>query len=155
MRTPFISQVAIALYLAHHPFSSAEFCSPYLTLPTPCSVEGLNLTPCAVVGERDGRRAVGVDGVSQGAVVVVAVRRDDSARPGARRELAVGVDLVRHASRGFVVEPSRRVARGVYVTVSRHRDLVAELVIGVVNIFPVHFKCEAPSASILHCNCAN
>ena len=45
--------------------------------------------------------------------------------------------------------------RGVYVTVSRHRDLVAELVIGVVNIFPVHFKCEAPSASILHCNCAN
>ena len=90
MRTPFTSQVAIALYLAHHSASSAEFCSAYQTLPTPCSVEGLNLTPCAVVGERDGRRAVGVDGVSQGAVVVVAVRRDDSARPGARRELAVG-----------------------------------------------------------------
>ena len=32
MRTPFISQVAIALYLAHHSASSAEFCSAYLTL---------------------------------------------------------------------------------------------------------------------------
>ena len=34
MRTPFISQVAIALYLAHHSASSAEFCSAYLTLFT-------------------------------------------------------------------------------------------------------------------------
>ena len=166
MRTPFISQVAIALYLAHHSASSAEFCSAYQTLPTPGGVVGFDLPPCAVVGERYRRRAVGVDGVSQGAVVVVAVRRDDSARPGARRELAVGsvvvarplpvsIDLVRDKPCRLVAEPARHVARGVYVTVSRHRDLVAELVIGVVNIFPVHFKCEAPSTSILHCNCAN
>ena len=53
-----------------------------------CGVNCLNLPPCAVVGERYRRSAVGVDGVSQGAVVVVAVRRDDSAGPGARRELA-------------------------------------------------------------------
>ena len=127
---------------------------------------GFDLPPCAVVGERYRRRAVGVDGVCQGAVVVVAVRRDNPASPGARRELAVGsvvvarplpvcVDLVRDKTRRLVAEPAGHVARGVYVTVSRHRDLVAELVIGVVNIFPVHFKCEAPSTSILHCNCAN
>ena len=117
-----------------------------------------DLPPCAVVGERYRRSAVGVDGVSQGAVVVVAVRRDDSARPGARRELAVGSVVVARplpVCVDLVGDEPRHVARGVYVTVSRHRDLVAELVIGVVNIFPTHFKCEAPSTSILHCNCAN
>ena len=55
-----------------------------------CGVNCLNLPPCAAVGERYRRRAVGVDGVSQGAVVVIAVRRDNPASPGAGRELAVG-----------------------------------------------------------------
>ena len=74
-----------------------------------CGVNCLNLPPYAVVGERYRRRAVGVDGVSQGAVVVIAVRRDNPASPGAGRELTVGsiciarslpvgVDLVRHKS---------------------------------------------------------
>ena len=144
MRTPFISQVAIALYLAHHSASSAEFCSAYQTLPTPCSVEGLNLTPCAVVGERDGRRAIGIDCVGECAVVVVAIGSYDSARPGARREPAVGrvsvarplpvcVELVGDKPRRLVAEPARHVVRGVYVTVSNHENLVAKFVVGVVD----------------------
>ena len=99
----------------------------------------MNLPPCAVVGERYRRRAVGVDGVSQGAVVVVAVRRDDSALPGARRELPVGsvvvarplpvcLDLVGDKPRRLVAEPAGYIARGVYVAIGRHGNLVAELI---------------------------
>ena len=44
----------------------------------------------AVVGHRDCRRAVGVDGVRERAGTVVGICSHDAARPGARREPAVG-----------------------------------------------------------------
>ncbi len=97
------------------------------------------MPPHTVVGERDGRSAVGVDGVSQGAVVVIAVRRDNPASPGAGRELAVGsvgvrwplpvgVDLVRDKPRLLVAEPARGVSTKGKITVRRHGYFGADLV---------------------------
>ena len=110
-----------------------------------CGIVGFDLPPCAAVGERYRRRAVGVDGIRERTIGIVAVGRNDSTRPGASRELAVGgvvvarplpvgVDLVRDEPRRLVVEPAGDVAvRKRLVAVGRHRDLVAVDVVGVID----------------------
>ena len=76
---------------------------------------------------------------------IIGVVGDNASRPGAAGEFAVGgirvgralpvgVDLVRHTARGFVIEPARRVTdAGGEVAVGRHRRLVAVLVVRVVD----------------------
>ena len=110
-----------------------------------CRVNSTDLLASAVVDERDRRGIIGIDRVRERSVRIVGVRRDDAAGPGARREfavggivvsrtLSVGVDLVRHAARRFVVKPARRVALSErFVTIGRHRDLVAVFVVDIIH----------------------
>ena len=101
----------------------------------------------AVVRHADGRghTVVVIFDARQITRVIVGVVGYDTARPRAasefavwgirvRRALAIGVKFVRHAARGFVVEPTGGVAVGKrFIPVGGHRDLVAVSVVGVVN----------------------
>ena len=93
----------------------------------------------AVVGHRNGRGIVGVGCRDELPGVVVGVVGGDAACPSAtskfavggvvvRRALAVGVHLVRHAARRFVVEPAGGVSTKGKITVRRHGYFGADLV---------------------------
>ena len=93
----------------------------------------------AVVGHRDCRGRVGVGCRDELPSIVVRVVGDDAAGPGAagkfavrgigvRRPLAVGVEFIRHTTRGFVVEPTGRVAVSErLISVGGHRVLFAPI----------------------------
>ena len=97
---------------------------------------GIDEVADAVVRHGDGRgdTVVVIFGARQIARVVVRVVGCNATRPGAtgefavgrvgvRRALAVGVHLVRHTTRRFVVEPTGHVAiRERLVAVGRHQD---------------------------------
>ena len=83
---------------------------------------GFNLTTEGIVGERDRRRAVRIDGVGKAAPVVVGIVGDNATSPGALRELAVGsigvgrpfavgIDFVGHCTGSDVVEPGGCITR--------------------------------------------
>ena len=99
-------------------------------------VAGLDLATCAVVGKRYRRRVVRINGVRERSACVIEVIGYDAARPNAAcefavrrvvvaRSLAIGVELVRHTARRFVVEPAGGVAsvRGAGDVAPYHRDI--------------------------------